>query len=69
MFKIGSFEKELIESMEKNLVKNQIEKTSANHQIDKAANFLSAAANLFKKAGMAEEANEISQIINSLKVK
>ena len=66
MFKIGSFEDEIFRSMEKTLVSHQVEKTHGFDKLAKAADLLNAAAQLFDKAGMHEEAAEITEVLQGL---
>ena len=61
MFKIGSFENEIMKSMEHQLVSRQSE-----NKLVKAADFLLAAANIFDSADMKEEADLITEILNNL---
>lgn len=66
MYKIGSFEEELYRSMEKTLVKNQTENKYGFDKLAQATNLLYAAASLFEEAGMVEEANEVTQVLQDL---
>ncbi|CAB4197103.1 hypothetical protein UFOVP1290_623 [uncultured Caudovirales phage] len=66
MYKIGSFEQELYESMEKKLVSNQTEAKYGFDRLSKAADFLNSAAELFENAGMHKEAKEVISVIQSL---
>ncbi len=66
MFKTGSFEDEIFRSMEKTLVSHQVEKTHGFDKLAKAADLLNAAAQLFDKAGMHEEAAEITEVLQGL---
>lgn len=68
MFKQGSFEDELYRSMEKSLVKNQTENKHGFNKLAKAADFLNTAADIFDRAGMSKEAEEIVKILQSLAV-
>jgi len=66
MFKQGSFEDEIYRSMEKSLVKNQVEDRHGFDKLAKAADLLSTAAEIFDKAGMFQESDEIAEILKSL---
>lgn len=66
MFKNGSFEEELFQSMEKNLVSNQLETKHSFNKLAKAADFLYTAATIFEKAGMHKEADQITEVLKSL---
>lgn len=66
MYKIGSFEDELYHSMEKSLVANQTETKHGFNKLAKAADLLNAAASLFEKAGMHEEADEVTEVLQEL---
>lgn len=66
MFKNSSFADEIYRSMEKTLVKNQTENKYGFDKLAKAADLLSAAASLFEEAGMVEEANEVTQVLQDL---
>jgi hypothetical protein len=65
MFKNNSFENEIYQSMEKNLVANQVEDTHGFNKIAKAIDYLNNAANIFEKAGMYSEASEVIEILES----
>lgn len=66
MFKIGSFEQELAESMEENLNSSQVEKKFNFEKIEKAANFLHAAAELFDQTGFEVESEVITRLLERL---
>jgi hypothetical protein len=66
MFKIGSFENEILKSMEKSLVANQSEESNGFSKLAKAADYLNNAASIFDQAGMHEEAYEITEVLESL---
>lgn len=66
MFKTGSFENEIFHSMEKQLVSSQIEQKHGFNKLAKAADYLNAAAELFEKAGMVEEADEVTEVLQQL---
>lgn len=66
MFKQSSFEKEIYQSMEKALVKNQSEQQSELNKISRAIDNLNAAAEIFENAGMIEPASDITEVLQSL---
>lgn len=66
MFKIGSFENEILDSMEKNLTSNKVESKYQFNKLIKAADYLNSAAEIFDKAGMHKEAAEITEILYDL---
>ena len=66
MYKSGSFEEEIRQSMEKTLVANQVEKNHGLKKLAQAADYLNAAAEIFEQAGMSEESKEITQVLHSL---
>lgn len=66
MYKMGSFADEIYQSMEKQLVSNQLETKYGFDKLAKAVDYLNAAATLFENANMQEEASEIVEIINHL---
>jgi len=66
MFKLGSCSDEIMESMDKQLTSNAIEKETHSNKIAKAVNCLSASIKIFKSAGMDEEANKLLNIIKTL---
>lgn len=61
-----SFEDELFQSMESSLIKNQTENRYGFDKLAKAADLLGTAAEIFDQAGMIEESENISEIINNL---
>ncbi len=63
MFKIGSFEAELQQSMEQNLGSMAVENTYGFSKLAKAVGYLSEAAAIFKKAEMDSEAIELYNIV------
>lgn len=65
MFKSGSFENEVYNSMEKNLVSNQLETKYSFDKLSKAADYLNEAAELFEKAGMYKEAAAVVGVLKS----
>lgn len=67
MFKIGSFQDEILQSMEKSLLANQSEKLNYEfNKLAKAADLLNDAATIFDQAGMCTEASEITDVLESL---
>lgn len=66
MFKQGSCADEMFRSMEQFLVSNQAETHYGFSKIAKATDLLSLAASIFDEAGMQEEANDITKIIEGL---
>jgi hypothetical protein len=65
MFK-QSFNDELYHSMETSLVKNQTENKYGFDKLAKVADLLSTAAEIFDKAGMSQESEEITEILLKL---
>lgn len=66
MFKNSGFEDEIYRSMEKQLVSNQVEDKHGFKRIAQAADYLKAAADIFDQAGMTNEADEITQVLEEL---
>jgi hypothetical protein len=66
MFKKASFEEEIYKSMEKQLVSNQLEDKHGFNKLAKAAECLSAAAEIFDRAGMQAEAAEVTEVLQGL---
>ena len=66
MYKTASFEEELYQSMEKQLVANQVEDTHGMKKLAKAVDYLNAAASIFDQAGFVEEAEAIVDVLNTL---
>jgi hypothetical protein len=67
MFKFGSFEDEIYRSMERTLVDSQqVENTHGLSKLAKAVDYLNSAASIFEKAGMDEEAEEVTEILQRL---
>lgn len=66
MFKINSFEDEIYSSMEKSLVKAQTEEQYGFDKLAKAVNYLNAAAAIFEQAGMLTEADEVTEVLQSI---
>jgi hypothetical protein len=63
MFKKASFEEEIFQSMEKNLVSNQSEQKAGLKRLAQAAEYVGAAAEIFNQAGMTEEAKELINLL------
>ena len=66
MFKQASIEDELYHLMAKQLVSNQVESKFGFKKLAQAAELLNAAAEIFDQAGMSEQAEEITEVLNSL---
>lgn len=66
MFKTASFEEEIYRSMEKQLVSIQVEQKHGLKRLAQAADYLNAAAEIFEQAGMAEHADEITEVLHGL---
>ena len=69
MFKLGSFEKELMTSMETKLAENQIENQYQFNKVAKAIDYLNKAADIFDQSGLKIEAEELTNILVSLSKK
>jgi len=68
MFKQGSFEDELYRSMEKTLVKNQTENRHGFNKLAKATDLLNTAADIFDRAGMRKESEEVTKVLRSVAI-
>jgi len=68
MFKLGSFEEELFKGMEKKLMDSQLDKKYNFDKLSKAAECLTAAAELFNKADMKKEADAVIRLLNKVAV-
>lgn len=68
MFKNSSFEDEIYRSMEQKLKSNQVDNKYSFDKLSKAADCLSAAAELFEKAGMQKEADAVAKILQKMAV-
>ena len=66
MFKGGSIEDELMRSMEKELVGKQLEEKHGFNKLAKAIDYLNAAANIFEQAGLHKEAEEVTEILETM---
>ena len=66
MFKRGSTENEIFQSMSKSLVSSQVENKHGFAKLAKAVDLLSSAAEAFDSAGMRDEAESITEVLHSL---
>lgn len=66
MFKKSSFEDEIYQSMEKNLISHQVENIHGFSKIAKAVECLNAAVDIFEQAGMNNTAIEVTQVLQDL---
>lgn len=66
MFKISSFEQELMKEMQSRLVQNQAENQYSFNKLAKAADYLNNAAELFDDVGMNKEAEVVTRLIEKL---
>jgi len=66
MFKQQASEDEIFRSMEKTLVKSQVENTYGLSKLAKAVDYLNDAVAIFEHAGMPEEAALITSILQGL---
>ncbi len=66
MFKQASFEEELYRSMEKGLVKNQVEDKHGFDKLAKATDLLNTAAAIFESAKMYSEAEAVTEVLYNL---
>lgn len=66
MFKMGSFEQELIEGMSKELLANQIENKYSFDKIAKAADYLNSAAEILDDNGMVVEAEIVTRLLEKI---
>lgn len=66
MFKLGSFEEELVSSMERGLLSNQAENKFSVDKLTKVADYLSAAAELLDDTGYVAEANMVTKVLAKL---
>jgi len=66
MFKMSSFEEELLKSMESNLKSPNIVKQASTSKLAHVNNLLNKAMEIFNKAGMKSEAKSILSIINEI---
>lgn len=64
MFKLGSFENELIESLEKNLTSKKADEIPK--KILKAATYINEVISIFKKANMQDEANDLVNVLEKI---
>jgi hypothetical protein len=66
MFKQQADGDEIFRSMEKTLVKSQVENTYGLSKLAKAVDYLNDAAAIFERAGMLEEAALITTVLHGL---
>jgi hypothetical protein len=66
MFKYGSIEDELFNSMKKNLVVSQLESEHGFNKLARAIDYLNTAAVIFDKAGFYKEAEEVTEVLTNL---
>lgn len=66
MFKTGSFSDEIYHSMEKTLVKSQVENKHGLNKLAKAVDYLNDAAAIFERAGMHSEAAQVIEVLQAL---
>lgn len=66
MFKNDGVADEIYRSMEKTLVSNQTETKYGFSKLATAVDYLHAAANIFEKAGMYNEALEVTKVLQEL---
>lgn len=69
MFKTASFENEIFRSMEKELIGSQVEQKFGLNKLTKAADYLTAAADIFEAVGMSKEADEVFEVLKEFSVK
>jgi hypothetical protein len=69
MFKSGSIADELMHSMEKQLVVNQVEEQHKFNKLARAIDYLNAAANIFDKAGLNQESEDVINVIEDMSSK
>lgn len=62
----GSFGDEIFHSMEKTLVKSQVENTYGLSKLAKAVDYLNDAAAIFERADMHSEAAQVTEILLAL---
>lgn len=66
LFTKTAFEDDIYRSMEKQLVANQVEDTRGLKKLARAADYLHAAASIFDQAGMSEEADAVTEVLQGL---
>jgi len=66
MFKRGSIENELMDSMQKQLVSAQVEDQHKFDKLSKAIDYLNAAANIFEQNGLHKTAEEVTEILEDM---
>lgn len=68
MFKVSSFEDEIYRSMKQKLASSQLENKYSFDKLSRAADCLNAAAELFERAGMKKEADDVLILLRKLAV-
>ena len=68
MYKLGSFEDEIYRSMEKTLVSHQVENKHGFNKLAKATDLLNTAADIFERAGMSKESEEVTKVLQSMAI-
>jgi hypothetical protein len=66
LFKFGSFEDEIMKSMETTLVKYQKDQMYSHEKLAKAVDHLSAAAEIFDDTGFSKEAEALTKLIEKI---
>lgn len=66
MFKQSSLEDDIFQSMEKQLVSNQLENRYGFNKLAQAAECLHNAAEIFDQAGMHDTATEVMTVLQNL---
>jgi hypothetical protein len=66
MFKNTNVTEEIYRSMEKQLVSHQVETRFGFKRLAQAADYLQAAAEIFDQAGMLQQADEITEVLQDL---
>lgn len=66
MFKIGSFEAELLANMQKSLVSSQLENKFSLDKLSKAADYINTAAELLDDTGFRVEADMLTKVLKRL---
>lgn len=66
MFKTASFEDEIYQAMEKQLVANQVEDKHGLKKLAQAVEYLNSAAEIFEQAGMSDQAHEVTDVVAGL---
>jgi len=66
MFKLGSFEDEIMQGMQKKLVSSQLENDFSFGKLSKAAEFISTAAEILDDTGFSVEADMLTEVLKRL---